>query len=1144
MQGPGFSGTANPVIINGYSQPVRSPNTLAQGDNAVIQIILTNGGLLISGGYSTVEGLAINDSSTDIELNGINYLPTGETQSTYGGDTVIGCFLGTESSGEQVESPSGGTGVEIDDISNNIIGGTIPADRNIISNGTKGFGYGIWVTGTSSGDNLIEGNYIGTDATGTVSLGNYQGISFYQFGSGNTVGGTAPGATNIVSGSYDTGVIISGSGGGVLVEGNYIGTDVTGTLPLPNGTRYASTPGYFLAPGVTIGTNGNTIGGTTPGAGNVISGNTNDGIDIISQTSSPQGFAQPGGQDNLIEGNYIGTNATGDASLPNGHQGIGLSAGAQYNTIGGPTPGAGNVISGNDGSPTNSCGIFLSAGGDNVIQGNLIGTNALGTTAIANYQGILVQCSGNTIGGTSAGAGNVISGNTWGGIILDNGDNLIQGNLIGTSSSGDQAVPNGFLSYDYVGGINVFSDGNTIGGTASGAGNVISGNGSDGVDLVSVSGNLLEGNSIGVGANGTESLGNGAGGISAFNGASYNTIGGTTLGAANVIANNQTRPGVNIGVSDSDNCPGNAILSNSIYNNGMLGINLGFSTSPTRNMPGGNSGGPNDLQGFPVLTAAESFSSYSAVLISGTLNSAPLESYTLQFFVSTTADPSGYGEGQTLIGTTTVTTDAGGNASFNAVFSGQVVPLGNVVSATATDPSGNTSEFAQDVTVVAGIEPLQAVNDTYVTDENTTLTVSAPGVQANDISVLGEFTSQFVSPTSDGRLSLNSDGSFTYVPDKGFNGIDLFTYDDSTDGTVSNVATVTIYVGTVTLTVTNTLDDGSTGSLPWAINTANSIPSNLPVDIDFDIAGTGPFVIQPTTPLPAIGRPVTIDGYTQPGASPNTNTLGQADNAVILIDINGSSVSNSDGLDVEAGNSVIEGLAINQFSNDAIHLESAGGDVVQGNFLGTDPTGENSKSNNVGVYIDNVGANTIGGLTPAALSVISGNNNEGITINGSNATGNLIAGNFIGTDATGTNRLPNGMGLEFQNNSWGNTVGGSMSGSGNLISGNNGDATKIDGGCYNIVIQGNLVGTDVTDSTALVNYGKGVDINGDDNTIGGTTPGSGNVLSGNSSNGIVLVFSTRLWQPDGRKLDRHQSGGHCCHSQSGGRDSVVLRRIG
>jgi titin len=210
--------------------------------------------------------------------------------------------------------------------------------------------------------------------------------------------------------------------------------------------------------------------------------------------------------------------------------------------------------------------------------------------------------------------------------------------------------------------------------------------------------------------------------------------------------------------------------------------------------------------------------------------------------------------------------------------------------------------------------------------------------------------------------------------------------------------------------------------------------------------------------------------------------------------------------DIEGGNSTVEGLAIGSFSN-AIHLQSAGNDLVTGNFLGTDTTSENSVGNSLGVLIDNVAGNTIGGLTPAAPNVVSGNN-EGIQINGSNATSNPIVGNYIGTDATGTNRSPNGMGLEFVNSSWGNTVGGAQAGAGNLVSGNNGDAIKIDGGSYANVIQGNLVGTDVTDSTALVNFGKGVDINGDDNTIGETTPGSGNVLSGNSSNGIVLVFGS------------------------------------
>ena len=105
---------------------------------------------------------------------------------------------------------------------------------------------------------------------------------------------------------------------------------------------------------------------------------------------------------------------------------------------------------------------------------------------------------------------------------------------------------------------------------------------------------------------------------------------------------------------------------------------------------------------------------------------------------------------------------------------------------------------------------------------------------------------------------------------------------------------MTLLVNPLTLVVTNTLDDGSPGSLPWAINIANSDPSSLPVTIDFDIPGTGPFVIQPTTPLPAITHSVIINGYSQPGAS--ANTLGQGDNAVILIYLNGSNVSGNDGL--------------------------------------------------------------------------------------------------------------------------------------------------------------------------------------------------------------------------------------------------------
>ena len=208
-------------------------------------------------------------------------------------------------------------------------------------------------------------------------------------------------------------------------------------------------------------------------------------------------------------------------------------------------------------------------------------------------------------------------------------------------------------------------------------------------------------------------------------GSSNNTVGGTAAGAGNTIAFNGGA-GVVVGSNSGDQAVGNAILSNSIYGNGALGIDLG-DDGVTLNTPGGPHSGPNDLQNFPVLSQAATFDGNTYVI--GTLNSTPGTTFTLQFFANASPDPSGYGQGQTLIGTTTVTTDANGNASFVASFPG-VIPAGQAISATATDPSGDTSEFAQDVTVVATTSPVVAVNDTYNIDENSTLTVPAPGVLA------------------------------------------------------------------------------------------------------------------------------------------------------------------------------------------------------------------------------------------------------------------------------------------------------------------------------------------------------------------------------------------------------------------------------
>ena len=321
------------------------------------------------------------------------------------------------------------------------------------------------------------------------------------------------------------------------------------------------------------------------------------------------------------------------------------------------------------------------------------------------------------------------------------------------------------------------------------------------------------------------------------------------------------------------------------------------------------------------------------------------------------------------------------------------------------------------------------------------------------------------------------------------------------NGQTSNVATVTLGVGQLTLVVTNTLDDGSTGSFPWAINEANSSTSNLPVIIDFDIPGTGPFVINVgAASLPVVQHSVVINGYSQPGSSPNS--LAQGDNAVNLIVLTGGLF---DGLDIDGGDSVVDGLVIQNFSAAGIQLQDAGGDLVSGNFIGTDPTGENAQPTFDGIIVSNVGNNTIGGSTPDARNLVSGNN-EGLEIIHSGASDNLIAGNYIGIDATGTTNLDNGIGIQIQNDSWGNTIGGSQAGAGNVISGNGGDGVLIDTGSYNIVIQGNLVGTNAAGTAAVINHADGLDVQGNNNTIGGTTAGSGNLLSGNQDSGLALIF--------------------------------------
>ena len=266
-----------------------------------------------------------------------------------------------------------------------------------------------------------------------------------------------------------------------------------------------------------------------------------------------------------------------------------------------------------------------------------------------------------------------------------NGFNTIQGNFIGTDSTGTNALGN---SGD---GIYVSSAGNLLGGLQSGLGNVISVN-SNGIEFASANAvsNIVEGNFIGTGGDGKSALGNTQNGIRFSTQASANLIGGTVSNAANVIADNGSN-GVTLTASAGLY---NSILGNSIVSNGALGIDLG-DDGVTLNGTA-NPNGPNAGVAFPVLTNALSINGITSV--SGQYTGAAFTAYRIEFFLNESPDPSGYGEGQMFMGSIALVTDASGNASFSTSFPVPAVYT-QFATATATDPAGNTSEFSQAIPV-------------------------------------------------------------------------------------------------------------------------------------------------------------------------------------------------------------------------------------------------------------------------------------------------------------------------------------------------------------------------------------------------------------------------------------------------------------
>jgi uncharacterized delta-60 repeat protein/CSLREA domain-containing protein len=278
-----------------------------------------------------------------------------------------------------------------------------------------------------------------------------------------------------------------------------------------------------------------------------------------------------------------------------------------------------------------------------------------------------------------------------------------------------------------------------------------------------------------------------------------------------------------------------------------------------------------------------------------------------------------------------------------------------------------------------------------------------------------------------------------------------------------------------------------------------------PNTINFLIPGAWGHTIQPASALPLLSDgETTIDGCSQPGAAEATATTS----ATLLIEIDGSSVASNNGFNITSADNLLKGLVINRFPLNGIAIggSSATGNVIAGNHIGTDASGTIARGNiNEGVYIA-LGAqnNTIGGDQPAERNVISGNGWDGVAIYGPNTTGNVVQGNFVGINASGTDALSNLYhGIYVYGSSHDNTVGPD-----NVISGNDGDGIRIFGTeTMSNTVSGNYIGSDANGQADLGNGDYGVYIGGgaQNNTIGGDTDGERNVISGNDIYGVYLA---------------------------------------
>ena len=538
---------------------VRGANNALGGVNVGEEILIVDNSSANVGFGSGADGsgvrnalIGVNSGGTDsagvnaigIDINGANNITIGNTSSAanvIGGNsnqainiqdantvTIINSNIGTNFQG--LTPIANGAGIQIGNSASSIvIGGSGTDEENTISGNT---GHGIDI---NSGSTItIKGNYIGTNSGGTGAVANGgDGINIVAGPTSVTIGGTSAGDGNVISGNGNDGIETAV---GATIQGNKIGTDVNGSSAIANGQH-----------GILISSNSTgtvTIGQSSATGRNIISGNTNDGVQVANTSSATV----------TISGNYIGTDIDGLADLGNGDDGIEFLSGGTLTVGDSSSASVTNVISGNDNAGidiSKTCSVYSS----------FIGTNAGGTGAIANTSnGITLRtgANGSTIGNDSLTAGfNLISGNSARGINAgtDVANITISGNYIGTNGSGDSAIANGNngIRFNGAGGNNVVGDSSSTSIT-----NVISGNTNAGLKIVDTEDVDVYSTIMGLNYAGTGAVANGTFGVNIID--SGFQLGNNSLTTGfNVISGNSGSGVVVAGNSASGTISGNII---------------------------------------------------------------------------------------------------------------------------------------------------------------------------------------------------------------------------------------------------------------------------------------------------------------------------------------------------------------------------------------------------------------------------------------------------------------------------------------------------------------------------------------------------------------------------------------------------------